>query len=144
MNYSPILCFLKNSSILVLFGYIAMSTITFVFFIIIYTHLGSTLPSPLQSSARPSFLSFLQSAQQCHMAMCRSPFHDGAAYCRDLNPGCVFCGPNLRSIHPFVTFVCIGHWEQPIEGRGSRAANVSRNTSAVIEIVESSHGDIIQ
>jgi len=48
MNYSPILCFLKNSSILVLFGYIAMSTITFVFFIIIYTHLGSTLPSPLQ------------------------------------------------------------------------------------------------
>lgn len=94
------------------------------------------LPSPLQSPKNLSVFSDPNTDQQCGMVSCRNPYHGGAAFCRNLNQGCVFCGPNPRSKPPFVTFACVGHWQHLFDGDIIRAANVSLNASATMEIVD--------
>lgn len=104
---------------------LSISISTFVF---IFTTPTLALPSPPRTPT--GSLIFPEADQQCVKMSCPDQFHTGATYCRSLNRGCLFCAPNPRSLMPFVTFACIGHWEveRPWGGFGVSNGSASRST----------------
>lgn len=108
--------------------HLTVSMITLLF-LLVFVNYTLALP-PIPPRTPSASLVFAEADQQCGKVSCPNPYHAGAAFCRNLNQGCLFCGPNPRSIRPFFTFACVGHWQvgRPFEEHG--VLNGSANRSA--------------
>ena len=89
------------------------------------------LAVPRPPRTRTGSLIFPEADRECVKMSCPNPSHTGAAFCRNLNRGCFLCLPNPRSILPFLTFACIGHWESEPPLNVSGAFDISVNRSAI-------------